>query len=418
MILKSRIHTLSVLAGLLLLLVGIPARAVQPGFTAAGQDNAPPRASVETTAVLAGAPFTLMGFVYAPDGSAGDAATANSYAGLFAYRGGIADQIGHQNPPPNDIYDADGMGTPAYFFTDVGSSDWITPPAVGQDVVAVLETYEGFNGWTGPSYAASLDKVIELADIVGGGIELPVPVTMELIPTPQGITLTDSIILTWTGLADPAENVLHYTVYRSEDGGPYSEVGTSTPQIPGGTIYYTDTNVTADSCYSYTIAVNYRWGGEGGAPEYHTTAGRSNPPAGPFCLEPPTTPTITPTPSDTPTSTPTPTDTPTVTPTPTDTPTSTPTPTETPTITPTPTDTPTITPTPTSTPTATPTPTPTCCDYDFDNSGIIDVADIMEVASCWRSTDPECASYDLDGDGDIDIVDIMKVAACWGETCP
>ncbi len=147
------------------------------------------------------------------------------------------------------------------------------------------------------------------------------------------------------------------------------------------------------------------------------------------------TPTSTPTATDTPTSTPTPTDTPTSTPTPTDTPTATgtptitPTPTETPTITPTPTDTPTptathtptptptITPTPTSTPTATPTPTSTCCDYDFDSSGIIDVADIMEVASCWRSTDLECASYDLDGDGGIDVVDIMKVVACWGVTC-
>jgi hypothetical protein len=63
-------------------------------------------------------------------------------------------------------------------------------------------------------------------------------------------------------------------------------------------------------------------------------------------------------------------------------------------------------------------PTPTCCDYDFDNGGTIDVADIMKVASCWQSTDPECASYDLDGDGDIDVVDIMKVAACWGEICP
>jgi len=119
----------------------------------------------------------------------------------------------------------------------------------------------------------------------------------------------------------------------------------------------------------------------------------------------------------TPTHTPTATYTPTPTATPTPTPTATPTPTGTLTDTPTPTNTPTITPTPTSTPTATPTPTRTCCDYDFDNSGIIDVADIMEVASCWRSTDLECASYDLDGDGDIDVVDIMKVVACWGETC-
>ena len=61
--------------------------------------------------------------------------------------------------------------------------------------------------------------------------------------------------------------------------------------------------------------------------------------------------------------------------------------------------------------------TPTCCDYDFVENGIIDVADIMQVASCWRSTDLACASYDLDGDGIITVVDIMKVVACWGVTC-
>jgi len=61
--------------------------------------------------------------------------------------------------------------------------------------------------------------------------------------------------------------------------------------------------------------------------------------------------------------------------------------------------------------------TSTCCDYDFVENGIIDVADIMKVASCWKRTDPECAPYDIDGDDDIDIVDIMKVAACWQVTC-
>jgi len=57
---------------------------------------------------------------------------------------------------------------------------------------------------------------------------------------------------------------------------------------------------------------------------------------------------------------------------------------------------------------------------DFEPNCIVDVADIMQVASRWRSRigdtnyDP---TYDLDGDGDIDIVDIMKVAAHWGNTC-
>ena len=62
--------------------------------------------------------------------------------------------------------------------------------------------------------------------------------------------------------------------------------------------------------------------------------------------------------------------------------------------------------------------TSTTC-YDFDESGQVDVNDIMLVANCWRMTteDPDCAPYDLNGDGIINIVDIMLVAAHWGETC-
>jgi len=57
---------------------------------------------------------------------------------------------------------------------------------------------------------------------------------------------------------------------------------------------------------------------------------------------------------------------------------------------------------------------------DLNCDCVVNVADIMEVASRWRMTDddPEWESrYDLDGDGIITVVDIMKVAANWGETC-
>jgi hypothetical protein len=58
--------------------------------------------------------------------------------------------------------------------------------------------------------------------------------------------------------------------------------------------------------------------------------------------------------------------------------------------------------------------------YDFDNSGKVDVADIMRVASRWRcKCEDTCydSLYDIDKDCDIDIVDIMKVAVHWGENC-
>ncbi len=57
---------------------------------------------------------------------------------------------------------------------------------------------------------------------------------------------------------------------------------------------------------------------------------------------------------------------------------------------------------------------------DLNCDCVVNVDDIMEVASRWRMTsdDPEWeARYDLDGDGIITVVDIMMVAARWGDTC-
>ena len=58
---------------------------------------------------------------------------------------------------------------------------------------------------------------------------------------------------------------------------------------------------------------------------------------------------------------------------------------------------------------------------DLNCSCLVDVADIMKVANCWRCKcwdscyDPR---YDIDDDCDIDVVDIMLVVAVWGSTCP
>ena len=72
--------------------------------------------------------------------------------------------------------------------------------------------------------------------------------------------------------------------------------------------------------------------------------------------------------------------------------------------------------------------TSTTC-YDFDNSGQVDLPDVMRVASRWRTScenpnpdgDPDTPNYDplydIDDDCDIDIVDIMLVVKHWGETC-
>ncbi len=63
---------------------------------------------------------------------------------------------------------------------------------------------------------------------------------------------------------------------------------------------------------------------------------------------------------------------------------------------------------------------PYCGPLDFDGSGVVDVADIMQVASRWRCRcREECYDphYNTDDDCDIDIVDIMRVAALWGPAC-
>jgi hypothetical protein len=59
-------------------------------------------------------------------------------------------------------------------------------------------------------------------------------------------------------------------------------------------------------------------------------------------------------------------------------------------------------------------------DYDFDRDCDVDMADIMEVASRWHTSDADPdwdARYDLDGDGMITVADIMMVAVDWATTC-
>lgn len=57
---------------------------------------------------------------------------------------------------------------------------------------------------------------------------------------------------------------------------------------------------------------------------------------------------------------------------------------------------------------------------DVNADGLVDVQDIMLVATHWSSAQGEAlydARYDLDADGDIDVVDIMLVAARWNQQC-
>ncbi|NOX63415.1 MAG: hypothetical protein GXP42_15935, partial [Chloroflexi bacterium] len=54
--------------------------------------------------------------------------------------------------------------------------------------------------------------------------------------------------------------------------------------------------------------------------------------------------------------------------------------------------------------------------FDVDNSGVIDIVDVMLVANAWnrRCGDAQYNdAYDFDGDCVIDVMDIMRVVAAW-----
>jgi hypothetical protein len=54
------------------------------------------------------------------------------------------------------------------------------------------------------------------------------------------------------------------------------------------------------------------------------------------------------------------------------------------------------------------------CPQDFDNSGSIDINDLLGVLGSFAST---ASLYDLDGDGVVDIDDLLQVLGSFGNTC-
>gem|GEM_PF-513349 len=81
-----------------------------------------------------------------------------------------------------------------------------------------------------------------------------------------------------------------------------------------------------------------------------------------------------------------------------------------------PTSRPTSTPTATLTPTPSPTPTGTAVlDADFDNSGVVDAEDLLQLLRDWRYWRPEPVS-DLDGDGTSGPGDLFLFQGQWQES--
>jgi hypothetical protein len=319
--------------------------------------------------------YNVYGDVFNQAGTAGDNTTANSFAGLTAYRMGVNGEAGSQfNNPinsgcPEKIYDAAG-GDPAYFASDVGSHAWTSVPYVGQEIVAIVQVYKGqFPSceWSGGSFTGADEAVISASDAFNSLTDMPA-ITLNPLPTVMVSAVNSgSVILAWTGISsDPHDLVTGYTVYRSTESsgiGGYKPLTWTAQQVKAGQVSFTDSTLDLVHTYYYRIAVNYIWGGGNGAPDYFVTDARSDSSAGVYCGPSPTaTPTSTyivesATITATNTATATETITQTVTPTTTPTQTATFTLTITPTVTPTASPSVTMTATLTATPSATDTPT-------------------------------------------------------------
>lgn len=58
--------------------------------------------------------------------------------------------------------------------------------------------------------------------------------------------------------------------------------------------------------------------------------------------------------------------------------------------------------------------------YDFLPDGIVNIADIMHVASRWNTSvtdDTYLGQLDADADGDLDIADVQAAASAWNSSC-
>lgn len=232
--------------------------------------------------------FTLNGIVYETGGSAGGVSSPSGYAVFSAYRVGIAGQTGHQHNNSEDtdaviplwgekIFRPDGTGIPAYYLSDVGSSDWAaTPPADGQVVRVVAEIWQSENGYSGNMFVGYAESVINASEVLNRTKKMP-DIVIAAVPSPVVTSYgEDYITLSWACVS--VVQISGYSLYRKiEPSGSYEKI-TVTPHNFGGSVEYTDTSgLVGGTDYRYMIKVNFPWGGGAGVPEYFETHGGSLP---------------------------------------------------------------------------------------------------------------------------------------------
>lgn len=222
--------------------------------------------------LTAGSPYFIFGKIYDADGGTGTASSANSFASVSIFREGIKNEIGEQNNGPEPgfpkkIYPAlyNGLNITAYTYTDTGSSYWSSSPALNQKVIAVFESVNGKNGYTGETMIGVSSCVITAADINKSETILPDTKLYALLP-PYFDGYSQGVLrIKWQAVN--ASRLVSYTVWRKgNNDADFEKIGITDINE------YMDTNVIDGENYVYAVSANILWGGGNGAADYFITS--------------------------------------------------------------------------------------------------------------------------------------------------
>jgi hypothetical protein len=226
------------------------------------------------TSLLAGQAAWINGKVVGTAAADGSGADAPKYSSLSLVRanvpGELAIQMAGQDPTdPTRIFSS--VKIPGYYLTDVGSQ-WNSGMASGQSVLAVVETMAPLHGWTGEAYAGAVSAVIGRSHLVSGILEMP-DLWLSLIPKASFVTANPhQISLSITAFNDLGGQLSELSLWRRQTGqSAWQWLGTVANPI--SSTVWNDISVTPENLYDYSISLDFKWPGGGGAGALSGTAG-------------------------------------------------------------------------------------------------------------------------------------------------
>ncbi|HPI02720.1 MAG TPA: T9SS type A sorting domain-containing protein [Candidatus Goldiibacteriota bacterium] len=222
-----------------------------------------------------GQPYFIYGRLYDAAGNSGNADSENSFASVALFREGILGQVGRQNNGPDaaypeKIYPAghSNINTPAYCFTDVGSTDWLDTVNPPQKVRAVFQVMNGVNGWHGGTFVGTSLTDIKPSDMPGSKTELKDTILIKLEAPSIVSSDNNGVSIKWIGLS--YQDITGYGIYRYNQTDGIIEKAADVQQSAGMEINYEDTGVIPGKSYRYMISVKFAWGGGSAPADYET----------------------------------------------------------------------------------------------------------------------------------------------------